>query len=436
MSKTAAGARIYNLFPLMAGTIEQWKSHLGRIAEMGFNWVFINPFHETGASGSLYAVKDYYSLNPAFRGRARKADAALIEGVVAAADKLGLGVMMDLVINHTAIDGRLPEEHPNWFVRDHEGRLVCPFAVDPADTRKKTVWRDLAEINYGDGPQRGELIDYFGKVIRHYMDLGIRGYRCDAAYKVPEQVWRPLIEGAHQVRPDTVFLAENLGAMLEQVEALRGAGFDYLLNSSKWWDFEASWLLEQYEKFRFIAPSISFPETHDTSRLAADLAAEGVTDAAALERECKRAYLFAAVFSTGVMIPMGFEYGFRKRLHVVDTRPEDWNEAHAFDLSGYIAEVNAMKMAAPALNQEGPQRAIHLDGGRVTCLQRRVDGSGAWAVTFLNRDRHGVSHVQAVELDGDVRDGREITPGGSGGSFSAGDAVMLEPGAIRVYAGG
>ncbi len=33
---------------------------------MGFNAVYINPFHYPGFSGSLYAVKDYYRLNPRF----------------------------------------------------------------------------------------------------------------------------------------------------------------------------------------------------------------------------------------------------------------------------------------------------------------------------------------------------------------------------------
>ena len=56
--------------------------------------------------------------------------------------------------------------------------------------------------------------------------------------------------------PEIVFCGENLGASKEEVLALDGAGFDYLFNSLKWWDFESPWLLDQYEKFRHIAPSI------------------------------------------------------------------------------------------------------------------------------------------------------------------------------------
>jgi glycosidase len=66
------GLRIYNLFPTLAGPIAGWTDELPRIAAMGFNAVYVNPFHYPGFSGSLYAVKDYYRLNPRFRGTARQ----------------------------------------------------------------------------------------------------------------------------------------------------------------------------------------------------------------------------------------------------------------------------------------------------------------------------------------------------------------------------
>ena len=50
------GPRIYNLFPLLAGPVPQWSEHLERIAAMAFDWVFVNPFHYPGFSGSLYAL--------------------------------------------------------------------------------------------------------------------------------------------------------------------------------------------------------------------------------------------------------------------------------------------------------------------------------------------------------------------------------------------
>ncbi|TVR96456.1 MAG: alpha-amylase [Rhodospirillales bacterium] len=434
MSTTPAeGLRIYNLFPLLAGSIDEWQKHLDRIQGMGFNTVFVNPFHAVGESGSLYAVKDYYRLNPVFRGKSRRSTDDLIKRFVKACDERNLMVMMDLVINHTAIDSPMTEHHANWFVRNPDGSVANPYAIDPADTSKKTVWYDLAEIDFRDRPERQEIIDYFVKVVRYYAGLGVRGFRCDAAYKVPNAVWRTLFEAIRKDFDDTVFMAESLGALLEQVEQLRSAGFDCLMNSAKWWDFRSDWLLEQYEKFRSIAPSVSFPETHDTERLATELAQHGLNDPKVVERAYRQTYVFAAAFSTGVMMPMGYEYGFRKKLHVVKTTPDDW-ETPAFDLTDFIAEVNAMKASVPVLNEEGPQRHVRLDGDRAVCLVRRSDTGGDWAVTLINPDRWNGVTVHLHGLDGDIHGGRELTPGHKGEPIPSGKEVTLAPGEVRVFA--
>ncbi len=152
--------------------------------------------------------------------------------------------------------------------------MLSPFAIDPANPENKTVWGDLAELDYRP-PQRDAIVAYFEELVRHYAGLGFGGFRCDAAYKVPAAAWRRLIRAAKECDPEIVFCAENLGAREEEVLALADAGFDYLFNSLKWWDFESPWLLDQYERYRHIAPSIAFPESHDTERLVAELLAAG-----------------------------------------------------------------------------------------------------------------------------------------------------------------
>ena len=127
------GLRIYNLFPTLAGSIAEWKAHLPRIAAMAFNAVYLNPFHYPGFSGSLYAVKDYYRLNPRFRGTARRSDDELLRGFTAAAKDHGLRVIMDLVVNHTAKDSELAARRPQWFARNADGEVLSPYAVDPTD---------------------------------------------------------------------------------------------------------------------------------------------------------------------------------------------------------------------------------------------------------------------------------------------------------------
>ena len=424
------GARIYNLFPTLVGPVDRWCAEIPRIAALGFNWIYVNPFHETGYSGSLYAVKDYFRLNPLFRGAATVDDDALLCSFVDAARAAGLEVMMDLVINHTARDSVLAADHPGWYRRDATGEIVSPSASDPAEPSNVTVWTDLAELDYDPRPERPELITYFADVVRHYAGLGIRGFRCDAAYKVPGDVWSELIGAARAIDPATLFAAENLGAPLEDVQQLRPAGFDYLFNSSKWWDFQADWLLEQYEAFRHIAPSIAFPESHDTPRLVTEL---GERANAQMEAEYRFRYLFAAFFSTGVMMPIGYEHGATKQLDVVMTRPE-WREQPRFDISPFITHVNAMKAAAPALNEEGPQRALDGANGAVALL-RDTDTGTSFALALINPQTDDEIEIDAGELLGQLgRDAVDVTPAETPIHLSPGNRIVLRPLEMRVFA--
>jgi starch synthase (maltosyl-transferring) len=416
--------RIYNLFPPLAGSVAAWTRELPRIAAMGFNWVWLNPFHYPGFSGSLYAVKDHYRLNPLFRDGTDEDDDALLAEFVAAAKRHGLQVMMDLVINHTARDSALVERHPDWFARGAGGDLVSPTATDPADASNVTVWGDLAELDWRRPEIHEPALGFFAALTAHYLQLGFRGFRCDAAYKVPPDVWRRLIAKSKETSPETIFAAETLGAPLQAVRELAPAGFDYFFNSVKWWDWRSLWLLEQYEVFRHIAPSIGFPESHDTERLGGS------------EAEYRRAYAFAATFSAGVMMPMGFEGGASKRLDVVATRPSD-RENPRFDLSPYIAGINRMKAATPALNEEGPQRRLTPAHDPVVALARRTCEGSDWAFILVNAD-----DAQRREVDVDTllaaAEGanlalEEVTPDMPDGGI--GHRLPLDPLQVRVLRG-
>jgi hypothetical protein len=92
----------------------------------------------------------------------------------------------------------------------------------------------------------------------------------------------------------------------------------------------------------------------------------------------KQHYLFSALFSAGVMIPVGFEYGFRRRLHVVNTRPGDWEQPNA-DLCEFIATVNAVKRQYKVFQEECPTSSAALSesqySGHVESLNQNPRGS-------------------------------------------------------------
>jgi starch synthase (maltosyl-transferring) len=367
-----------------------WLQHASRASEMGFNWLYVNSIHYPGFSGSLYAIKDYYRINPQFLPPGTETDGLdTLERTLQGFKGLALWPMMDLVINHTSRDCPLVNEHPSWYIHNEHGEIVSPFARNPDDPTEVTMWGDLAEIDNEGSSDREGLWAYWAELVRRYLHMGFKGFRCDAAYKVPAALWRYLIEQAAGVDRETMFFAETLGCTEEEALALHGAGLHYFFNSSKWWDFVEPWCLEQHERFGKIAPSISFPETHDTARLAADT---GGNEAVQRQR-----YAFAASFSAGLMMPIGYEFGFRNKLNVVSTCPSDW-ETPSFDLRRFIKQVNKLKADNPLLHGEGELRAV-IDANDSLVLERQSEAApGQKGFILVNKSKDRQATVPTVRI--------------------------------------
>jgi len=367
----------YNLFPTLIGPVTDWPAHARRARRMGFEWIFVNPFSYPGFSGSLYAIKEHWQLNPVLEPPDPPGGIDALARAVADIKAAGLQVMMDLVVNHVSKDSPLVDLHPTWFRRDEDGRVLSPSVADPDDTRRVTVWGDLAEIDNAESPDRDALWEYWERNVDRAIDVGFTGFRCDAAYKVPAELWARLAALARARVPGAVFVAETLGCTLDEASALGGAGFDFFYNSSKWWDLEAPWFVEQHELFREIAPSVSFPESHDTPRLAAE---SGGSQAVQKQR-----YALGALLATGVQITVGYEFGFVRPLDVVKTRPADWEEPK-FDLQPFIGRVNRLKRSHPLLAGEGLLLALDWNAADVAVLRRWSDAGGAHrGVILANR---------------------------------------------------
>lgn len=343
---------------------------------MRFNVLFLNPIHETGFSGSLYAVKDYYSFNPLFfPGKTRKENRKLFQDFIDYCHKKGLKVVIDLVINHTAKDSELTKKHKDWYVRK-EGIIQSPGVWN--GNKKVVEWGDLAEIDNRNSSDRDNLWQYWQELVAYYLDLGIDGFRCDAAYQVPGELWKFLIRFAKKKKKSCLFLAESLGCTIEKTLELVESGFDYVFNSSKYWDFTQDWALDQHNQlYRHKARSISFPESHDTERLAREFHGD--------VQQAKLRYLFAAVFSSGVMIPCGFEFGFEKKTDVKHTSPEDWEEG-LYDLTDYIRRVNKLKKTYSIFQEDSEIRMISEKHDPVLVLLMIQRDQTSKVLIFLNKD--------------------------------------------------
>lgn len=325
---------------------------------MGFEWVYINPITYPGFSGSLYATKYYYKYNPAFFTSSEQEIAEKeLKDFIAYCNNQKIKVMIDLVINHSSKDCNLVNEHFEWY-KTKDGVLQSPGAWDNG---KWIEWGDLAMFNNKIDPNEkdeGENTDnndnkdnqngneeknnqnineilnpiwfYWNDLIKHNLNLGFSGFRCDAAYKVPKKLWKYLIYNAKQINNESVFFAESLGCSMEDTENLIDAGFDYVASSAKWWDYEGEWFIEQYDMAREKCMQVAFPSNHDTKRL--------ISEYDGNIWRVKQTFLFTAIVCDMWMITLGDEYGFLKRCNVVGGNEKDY-ENISYDLSEYIKDI-------------------------------------------------------------------------------------------------
>ncbi len=378
---------IYNLFPLLAGPFTKWEKHLRRASEMGFNWVFVNPIQKTGRSNSLYSIADYFRFNPLLADKTSKQTKAdQVKAANDRAEKLGLKMMIDLVINHCAADSALIKKHREWFLLDEKGKIVHPSCNENG---QKIVWKDLAKFDYKHSKDQEGLYNFIFSVVKSLIDLGFKGFRCDAAYQVPAKLWHRLIDDTRRICPDVLFIAETLGCTPEKTKQTADAGFDYIFNSSKWWDFNSNWLMKQYNLTREISPSISFPESHDTLRLCEELQGN--------IKGLKQRYLFSALFSAGVMMPLGFEFGARKKPHVVETRASDWEETE-IDLTDYIKAVNSLKGDHSIFQEEAPTEILHTDNSNILIIWKGSIDNQEEALIVINKDIYNSQHFYTESL--------------------------------------
>ena len=225
---------------------------------------------------------------------------------------------------------------------------------------------------------------------------------------------------------------------------LKGAGFDYLFNSAKWWDFRAPWLLEQYDLYRQVAPTIAFPESHDTERLAIEL---GDPEPPELERHYRLRYLFAATFSSGVLMPMGYEYGCRtppgrgrepaRRLGVGDRaaadRPHRLHRRGQPDAGGLPGAQRRGPAAA-----RSPRRTARWSGccaSRAATCRRPTTRRSSWS-TRIRRGAWGVDPGPLLgQVGGRISAFEDVTPEARPVPFEPGQPITLEPLQLRVFRG-
>ncbi len=112
---------------------------------------------------------------------------------VAAAHKLHLKVMLDIVYYHTAPDNIMMKDNPAFFVKTQDGKIARGFWPQPLPDYKN--------------PQvRKYLVD---SLVHWVRDYHVDGFRCDVGGGVPVSFWEEARKALDKVNPDVILLSES-----------------------------------------------------------------------------------------------------------------------------------------------------------------------------------------------------------------------------------
>ena len=177
------------------GTFRALEGDLDRLKGLGADILWLMPIHpigeegRKGTMGSPYAIRDYRAVNP---------DMGTIDDLRHLVDAIhdrGMKCIIDVVYNHTSPDSVLAAEHPEFFLRDEQGK----------PTRKVADWWDIVDLDY----TNRDLWRYQIDTLKQWAAI-VDGFRCDVASAVPVEFWQQAHDEVEAVRPGCLWLAESV----------------------------------------------------------------------------------------------------------------------------------------------------------------------------------------------------------------------------------
>lgn len=398
------------------GTFRAAQAELPRLKALGVDILWLMPIHpigkvnRKGTLGSPYAAADFRAVNPEFGAPAD------LKVFIAAAHAQGLKVILDFAANHSAWDNPLVAEHPDWYLRDWQGRF------------RPTEWRDYSDIIEFDY-DRPELRAWMTETLVGWVrDYDVDGYRMDLAGFVPTDFWNDLRPRLDAIKP--VFLLAEW-----QERELHYRAFDASYAWS-WWDSMRNigqgradvgalhgYYSDAARPWPHAAMRMLFTENHDKNAWE-DTAYEAFGP-------LLPAALALQFTSTGIpLVHNGQEACNTRRLKFFERDPIAWRECADGAL---IRELIAFRKANPALaNGHWGARMTKVDNSaetQVLSFVRRQDGNRVFAVFNLSPKPVRVTFPTALQA-GRYREFR-----GSDVTIAAGETMALAPGQFRLFSG-
>lgn len=425
VERTIAGAAAwYEFFPrsegakrekdgsITSGTFRTAAAHLQRVADMGFEVLYLPPIHPIGRThrkgpnntlnagpgdpGSPWAIGAAEGGHDAVHPDL--GTLADFRHFVEEARRRGIEVALDLALQASP-DHPWVLEHPDWFTALPDGTIA--YAENPP---KK--YQDIYPLNFDGDPDglRQEVL----RVVQHWIAQGVRIFRVDNPHTKPLQFWEWLIARVTETDPDVVFLAEAF-TRPAPLRGLAAAGFQQSYTYFTWRNTKRE--LEEFltglavDTADYLRPNL-FVNTPDI-----------LTEY--LQFGGRAAYRIRAAIAATAAPTYGVYAGYELYENVarpgseenIDNEKYEYKlrdfagaEAAGDSLAPYLRRLNEIRRAHPALRQLRNLSVHWSDDDAVLVYSKHLDaaftGTGAadTLIVVVNVDPHSVRET-TIHLD-------------------------------------
>jgi starch synthase (maltosyl-transferring) len=358
--------RIYYAHPRLIGGLSGWRDHCRRVQAMGFSHACMGAVFAPAPNDDIFLTDDFERANPALQS-AGDADETVQE-IAATAREAGLSLLLDIVVDRVAADGAMARSASHWFYRTGPADVVDP--------RQTQLGLEALPARFDDPQRATELTAWWVDRLIRLTKAGASGFRLLGLADVPGRFIKALITGVKGECPSCLFLGWTPGLNWGHHSGLETSGIDAVFASTPWWDARAPWFIEEHNRLRRIAPMvIGIAEAPFEERLAVRLPGTRISD---IRAGYLNALRLAAATSDGLFVPMGFEFGSRRRLDAQRGSPEDFardRESAPFDLTADLATANTLATRVSEADYRGEMR--NLAAGDYLSVLLRTDSSDA-----------------------------------------------------------
>jgi starch synthase (maltosyl-transferring) len=381
----------------VGGTLRTATRRLDAIARMGFNVVYLPPIHPIGTTarkgrnnvlqcgpgdpGSPWAIGSpdggHDAIHPDL------GTLADFDAFVARARDLGLEVALDLALQ-TSPDHPWVTKHPEWFTTRADGTIA--YAENPP---KK--YQDIYPLNFDNDPEG--IYREVLRIVRHWMDHGVRIFRVDNPHTKPLAFWERLLAEIAATDPDVIFLAEAF-TRPAMMHTLARIGFHQSYTYFTWRNTAAE-LTEYLRELSGPAAAYMRPNffTNTPDILCQYLQYAGPP-------AFKIRAVLAALLSPSWGMYSGYELCENTPLRPGSEeyrdsekyafRPRDWAaaEREPTGIAPFITSLNNVRTSHPALQWLRNLRFHHVDQPELICFSKRSGRDEDTVLVVVNLDPH------------------------------------------------